>query len=369
VHWLTFDEPKSRLRRALKRSRFFQNFLCQTEKITSLSVQGRATRLAALAFTIADMQRFNPFCYKSIPDSLASIKPCPQIFFRTLLDRIHPRMSEFLKTEYDWGDEEITWAALSLEYVGSAIDSGGENNHNSGDSIAVLCAAADRIKGEISTATECSALVALATDCFNAELKKKIVTEPEFLPERLLLVEGQTESILLPIFAKLCGFDLFKNRVLVISGGGANQVAKRFLSFRQATSLSIACLLDADAKEQKDVIEQHLSDSDLLFSLSSGEFEDTYAINDFVELLNRYVQSMTGVNAPSLIEFQPILADQFESGQKRTPLLNRIWRSKSLGNFDKVEFAAFVAQNVQTQADIPEDFQKLIQLLKDRWGN
>jgi len=81
------------------------------------------------------------------------------------------------------------------------------------------------------------------------------------------------------------------------------------------------------------------------------------------------VQSMTGVNAPSLIEFQPILADQFESGQKRTPLLNRIWRSKSLGNFDKVEFAAFVAQNVQTQADIPEDFQKLIQLLKDRWGN
>jgi hypothetical protein len=77
---------------------------------------------------------------------------------------------------------------------------------------------------------------------------------------------------------------------------------------------------------------------------------------------------MTGAKAPSLIEFQPLKKDLFSISQKRTVVLNKIWREKSLGNFDKVEFAQFVAQTVKSKDEIPKDLDFIIEKIKRTWG-
>ena len=371
MHWLSFDEPQSRLKKALKRTNFFQDLLHSTNQ-EPLSAGQKAIRLSALAFAIADISRFKSLSFASLAATLASIKQHPQNFYTDLLDRIHPQMSEYLGNEYKWPAEETVWAALSCEYIAAAITTTKDchDEKTESDPAAFLLKVYEKILPDISTspATECSALVRDALSAFDhCYNNAKHYLEPDFLPQKLLLVEGQTEAILLPLFAEISEFRFLNNRVLMISGGGANQVAKRFLSYRQAAKLPIACLLDGDAQSQYDVIQQHLDNSDLLFSLAAGEFEDTFDLPVFVRLLNLYLQSMTGVNAPSLIEYQPLTEDQFEHGVKRTQILNKIWRGKSLGNFDKVEFAAFVSKNIEKGQDIPEDFKLLIRQLKDRW--
>lgn len=369
MHWLSFDEPQSRLKKALKRSQFFQDLLNSPDQSTPFSSSEISIRLAALAFALADISRFNSVCFNSVPAALNFLKPHSQGFYDALLDRIHAGMTNYLRGNYKWTEGETVWAAICVEYIATSWRS---QNSAKDDVLTFFTAVEETISASINanSATECSALVedaiAAFDDCFQ---NSKRHLKPDFLPEKLLLVEGRTEAILLPLFAEMSDFEFQKNRVLMISGGGANQVAKRFLGLRQATKLPIACLLDGDAESQYDVIRQHLGETDLLFSLSAGEFEDTFELSVFVDLLNRYLQSMTGVNAPSLVEYEPLSADQLEPAQKRTHVLNKVWRAKSLGNFDKVEFASFVFQNIKKAENIPADLQLFIGEMKDRWGN
>ena len=46
--------------------------------------------------------------------------------------------------------------------------------------------------------------------------------------EKVVIVEGITEEVLLPKFSNLCGYDFNKNGIKVISAGGKNQVVKLY---------------------------------------------------------------------------------------------------------------------------------------------
>ncbi len=366
VQWLSFDEPQSRLRKAIKRDGFLAE---------SASKIGQADYLAALAFAVADVARFKALSFKRAAQAMTGHKLFESFHSSKALGKIHPRLAEYLSSEHAWTEEEIIWAALCVDLLAHALASAqdGESHRQSAefDAISFLTNVRNRIESHLQTesVTECGALVKLATVTLSEhreEMRSQL--SADFLPEKLLIVEGQTEAILFPFFARLSDFDLCAERILMISGGGANQVAKRFLSYREATKLPIASLLDGDAESQYEIICQHMQESDLLFSLPSGEFEDTFEISRFVQLLNRYLQSMTGANAPSLIEFQPLKKDLFSISQKRTVVLNKIWREKSLGNFDKVEFAEFVAQTVKSKDEIPKDLDFMIEKIKRTWG-
>jgi hypothetical protein len=366
VQWLSFDEPQSRLRKAIKRDGFFAE---STSKIS------QAAYLSALAFAAADISRFKPLAFKRACQSIAASKHFDRIDSSDSLSKIHAQLPEFLKTKLGWSQEEIVWAQLCTDLLAQSLDSTQDGALRTQacqfDSILFLTNVKNRIESnlEISAHTECGALVSLAQETFHEHLEEMRSQLPhDFLPEKLLIVEGQTEAILIPFFARLSDFDFSEQRILMLSGGGANQVAKRFLSYREATKLPIASLLDGDAESQYEIICQHMQESDLLFSLPCGEFEDTFEISRFVQLLNRYLQAMTGVNAPSLVEFQPLRKELFTVSQKRTLVLNKIWREKSLGNFDKVEFADFVAQTIKSKDEIPKDLDFLIERMKQKWG-
>lgn len=366
VQWLSFDEPQSRLKKAIKRDAFASDEYVQISQ---------ADYLAALAFAVADVSRFKPLSFKRAAQAIAGNKLFDRFQFAQSLSKIHPQLAEFLRLKHGWAEEEIIWTGLCIDVLAKALaafqDSEQQTYSAEFDAISFLTNVRNRIESNLQTeaVTECGALVKLATVTLSEhreEMRSQLA--PDFLPEKLLIVEGQTEAILIPLFARLSDFDLSEQRILLLSGGGANQVAKRFLTYREATKLPIASLLDGDAESQYEIIGQHMQLSDLLFSLPSGEFEDTFEIGKFVQLLNRYLQSMTGVNAPSLVEFQPLKKDLFSISQKRTQVLNKIWREKSLGNFDKVEFADFVAQTIKSKDEIPKDLSAMLERMKEKWG-
>lgn len=376
AQWLSFDDPESRLKKAMKRDGFLNTSVklsADEQAEETNSIEGKtAESLAALAFALEDAERFNPICFKRVKGIFESIE---DLSCHRTLASIHPDLENVLKDSKKYSKEQIEWITLCIIFLAPRLwqirMERGSKESGEYDSPAFLLQVRKQIEEKLAAepATECSALITLAKSAYKNCLSSfGAMLTAEFLPEKLLLVEGQTEAILVPLFAQLLDFDFNKQRVHMISGGGANQVAKRFLTLRETTRLPIACLLDGDAESQYDTISEHLQHNDILTSLVTGEFEDTFEISIFTSLLNRYLQSMTGEYAPSLVEFEPLENSEFPSKVKRTHTLKKIWRERALGNFDKVEFAEFVAETLNSKQEIPEDFKLMIQTMREKWG-
>jgi hypothetical protein len=180
-----------------------------------------------------------------------------------------------------------------------------------------------------------------------------------FLPDLLVLVEGTTETILLPTLAKRLGLDLDGLGAMLIPAGGANQVAKKYGQLKHKVSIPIFCLLDADAHEQKILIKSQLRNNDCLYSLKEGEVEDLIRIDSFVCLLNDYLST------PPYSSFglKPIHETDFRPSEARTRVLDSLWRERKLGKFDKVDFAKFVSQRLRAAEQISADGRILINSL------
>jgi len=161
-----------------------------------------------------------------------------------------------------------------------------------------------------------------------------------FLPNFILLVEGATEVILLPRFAALLGFNFARSGAMVVAAGGANQVAKRYLYLRAVLKLPIFVVLDRDAESQMEILESSIGADDHIHVLADGEFEDVLTSGAFVPLLNKYIQSITLSDAIAIRD------EEFETLSSRKRILERLWRQRDLGKFDKVGFAKFVAEEL-----------------------
>lgn len=184
-----------------------------------------------------------------------------------------------------------------------------------------------------------------------------------FLPDLMLLVEGETETILLPHFGKLLGYDFSTMGVLSVSCGGAKQVARRYFEVRDVVTLPVVLFVDADAGEEIEVAAESLRDFDRLHIWSEGEFEDTLDTHVLVQQLNTFLQT-SGAPGGSVS-----LAD-FPAGQRRTVILNKLWRARGLGNFDKVGFADLMSANVRDKSHVPRDVVKAVSSMRtalDNW--
>ena len=95
-----------------------------------------------------------------------------------------------------------------------------------------------------------------------------------FPVKKIILCEGITEEILLPKFAQICGYDLNKNGIYIISAGGKNQVVKYFYNYAECLKIPIFVLLDNDAQENLHEIKPRLREFDKIHLVKSGEFED-----------------------------------------------------------------------------------------------
>ncbi len=165
----------------------------------------------------------------------------------------------------------------------------------------------------------------------------------------ILLVEGATEELLLPVFSSIAGIEFDKNGIEIIASGGKNQVAKIYSEIKQETNLPIFIILDSDAQEIADEIKKRIRVNDRLHLIFGGEFEDILPN----KLICRAVNNFYGLTGE-------IKKDEINVNIRKTTLLSNIWKHKGFGDFKKAEFASIIAKNIKTADDLSDELRKII---------
>lgn len=167
--------------------------------------------------------------------------------------------------------------------------------------------------------------------------------------KKVLLCEGITEETLLPVFAKICDFDLNEHGIHVISAGGKNQVVKYFYKFAECLKIPIFVLLDNDAQANLEEIKPKLRPIDKIHLLKCGEFEDLLPNSLITKALN---------DATKNISIAPI--EELESATSKVEFLEEFFKHRGLHEFKKAEFAQLVRQNITGIEDISEEIKEII---------
>lgn len=189
---------------------------------------------------------------------------------------------------------------------------------------------------------------------FKTQLKQargRLNLPGQFFPRLVLLVEGATETILMPHFARLLGFDFDKLGVLAMGAGGANQTSRKYLVLKDTINLPIYIVLDADALQQVEIIGDVIREIDRLHVWSAGDIEDTFAAPVLLSQINHYVSSRGA---------EPLSLAQLPAGERRTTALNKAFRKRGLGDFDKIGFAKSIVDRLHDPADVPRDAAHVI---------
>ncbi len=185
----------------------------------------------------------------------------------------------------------------------------------------------------------------------SAELRKQYSTH--FPLQKIIIAEGITEEILLPVFAKILGVDFDKYGFHIISAGGKNQVVKAFYQYAEILRLPIFVLLDNDAKENLEQIKPKIRPIDKIHLVQSGEFEDLLPQNLILRTLNNHLKNLSFVEV-----------SDFDSELSTVKNLEEIYKEKGLEDFKKSDFAHLISENVKTKDDLSAEILNIIEELK-----
>ncbi|DAA86031.1 TPA: hypothetical protein CPT82_03075 [Candidatus Gastranaerophilales bacterium HUM_2] len=174
---------------------------------------------------------------------------------------------------------------------------------------------------------------------------------------KIILCEGITEEILLPVFSKLCNFDFNEHGIQVISAGGKNQVVKYFYNFAECLKIPIFVLLDNDAKINLEEIKPRLRNIDKIHLLKSGEFEDMLPNSLIARTLNYATQNISLATIEGL-----------EESTSKVEFLEEFFKHRGLHEFKKAEFATLVKANVKDKNDISVEIKEIISEIKGTYS-
>lgn len=176
----------------------------------------------------------------------------------------------------------------------------------------------------------------------------------KFPLEKIVIVEGITEEILLPKFAKLCGYDFDKMGIYLISAGGKNSVVKLFYQFSDVLNLPMFVLLDNDAEENFNEIKTKLRKFDKIHILKKGEFEDILPLRLIKRTINRHFRNYFS------IQLEDLRKDEF-----MTKILTELFKERRF-EFKKAEFAGLIGKNIENIKDVSEEIQDIILQLENQ---
>lgn len=250
----------------------------------------------------------------------------------------NPNSGQNSNSGSDLGADSVTDKADALAILPSLLDLVGQE-------VESLQLESNASIGEILITIDCLALLSVAQ-----KVAWKI--RESLRPSLIVLVEGQSELIVLPHFARLKGDPLESMGALVIASGGAKQVVRRYLTMKDVLSIPIVCVFDGDAEDSSVVIEEALRECDGLFCLEASELEDCYSYEQLLKILNL-----------QLLEIgQPISCEPFDIPREgpRKNALNKLFRNRGLGNFDKIAFAKSTVDLALCKEDVPQEMNKVI---------
>ncbi len=172
-------------------------------------------------------------------------------------------------------------------------------------------------------------------------------------PKTLVIVEGETENLLLPILAKTLHLNLEEQGIHLLPAGGKNHVLSIYRQQSRVLNCPIFIVLDQDAYAIADELRTNFRDSDAIFTIEEGEFEDTYNLKLVLQAINQNYQPYPEVTPGS---FREMSLNIKAKGMVQT--LKALWQAYNLGSFDKIEFALQYRELLQALK--PEAAQKAL---------
>ncbi|MEE3348787.1 MAG: ATP-dependent endonuclease [Candidatus Gastranaerophilaceae bacterium] len=171
---------------------------------------------------------------------------------------------------------------------------------------------------------------------------------------KVVICEGITEEILLPVFADILNYNFDKNGIQLISAGGKNQVVKLFYKFAEQLKIPIFVLLDSDAEQNAIEIEPKLRKHDKIYRIESGEFEDILP----KKLVEKSIKSSI-----KNISLSPEKGSDYSEGTVH--YLEEFYRTRGAHEFKKAEFAHVVKENIIGLEDISGELRVIINEIKN----
>lgn len=167
--------------------------------------------------------------------------------------------------------------------------------------------------------------------------------------EVVLLVEGITEEILLPEFAKILNYDFDFKGVQIIASGGKNQVVKMYYKLSKEIKLPIFTLLDRDAEENINQIKPKLRTGDKIHLVSCGEFEDMLTKELIIKTVNSHFKNFLKIDNADMDKDEPTVK-----------ILEELFKTRGLHEFKKAEFAKLVKENIKSRKDVSDEIETII---------
>ena len=182
--------------------------------------------------------------------------------------------------------------------------------------------------------------------------------------KELVLVEGETEKLLLPLFAEAMGLDFNALGVAVLPAGGKNHVLSLYREYARHLRVPICVVLDSDAEAIVDELSSSPRPQDYIFHIAEGEFEDMYDLALILQVINQNYQPYPEL---TLAGFQELARSSNAKG--RVHMLRVVWQAYNLGSFDKIDFAGKYAECFKPSdagefsAPVPPAIQALVEVI------
>jgi hypothetical protein len=167
----------------------------------------------------------------------------------------------------------------------------------------------------------------------------------------LVLLEGATETLLIPAIARAMGYNLYEDGIDVLGVGGKNQMLETYVYYAERLKGPICVVMDKDAEDLVPDLNYYRRPNDKVFILEQGEFEDLYDNGWVVHTIQAHYQPT-----------QPITEKHWahlDSGS-RVKVLQDLWHELGLGEFDKVTFAEHLAETLTNEKLLSEAMKNLV---------
>ena len=178
-------------------------------------------------------------------------------------------------------------------------------------------------------------------------LRKKL--HLTFPTEKLLIVEGITEEILLPVFARKMNKNFEDYGIFVLGAGGKSKSPELYIKLKEKLKIPVILLFDNDAKEICELLQINLLKKDKTIIIDKGEFEDIISLN----LLKRAINKEYG-------EFNLITKKDLQIYTRMCQNIENYFKSQKLGEFKKAKFAKIIAKNIKYNTDISIEVENII---------
>ncbi len=189
------------------------------------------------------------------------------------------------------------------------------------------------------------------TNCKTESQIENIIKENKLLfpIRKLVIVEGITEEILLPVFSKKLGCSFEENGIYILGAGGKSKSPSLYMKLKDKLNIPVILLFDNDALEISNILSKSLLKKDKTLVIEHGEFEDILSLNLIKRSLNKEYLPATQLTIDELRLF-PKMCDNIEN----------FYRTRHLGEYKKSKVSKIIAENICYKSDISEEIKDII---------